>query len=332
MQATRLDNALHALEASTGVVGHRQGDDLVLTWRDRAHRFAITQRALVRPGHLPLLRELAGAAPHWPTLLVTNHVSPPLIEQLKAAGICFIDEAGNAFVETDDWMVLVTGRSNESRVSAKAAVSRAMWQVAYVLLRGGADKLTVRQLAEHAGVSHSTAANALAVFERHGWLVRYKDRHPLEDPGGLLRAFEFGYQDRLMPSLDMGFTVSPGTVPLDPWERSIHEQLGPDVALLGGELAAQRMGTDIVAATAVLYVHRFDAEIIRALRVAPARNGPIAVRRIFSDRMAAPDDPRLADALLVRAELLAIDDDRLDATRSALLQQITERLSVREAA
>jgi hypothetical protein len=256
---------------------------------------------------------------------VTRHVSAPLAEQLRERGVNFIDEAGNAYVETDSWMVLVTGRTGESQRSERSTISRAMWQVAYVLLRGGADTLTVRELGQLAGVSHGTAANALRAFERHGWLQQIGHTHPLTDPEGFLRAWEFGYQDRLRAALELGPAAIPGARTVQAWAEGLASQFGPEWGLLGGELAAERMGTDIVATTATLHVPRWDAETLKRFRVVPAKEGPIAVFQTFGTVLHAPDAPSLADPLMVRAELLAIDDDRLDTARAELRQRIEQR-------
>jgi hypothetical protein len=319
-----LEPVLRALEGSTGVKARPDGTLVELAWRGQAVRFHPQVRALVRPPHLPLLREQLRSVER--SLLVTRHVSAPLAERLRERGIAFADEAGNAFIETESWMVWVSGRSLSPGPSERATVSRSMWQVAYVLLRGGAEARTVRELGTLAGVSHGTAANALGVFEQRGWLAKMGHSHVLTDADAFLRAWEFGYPDRLRPALELGRAATPGARSVQAWADAVASELGSE-GLLGGELAAERMGADIVAVTATLHVPRWDAETMRRFRLVPAKEGPIAIRQTFGTVSHAPVPPSLADPLLVRAELLSIDDERLDAARGFLRQQIEQRWS-----
>ena len=109
------------------------------------------------------------------------------------------------------------------------------------------------------------------------------------------------------------------------------DHLGPGVALLGGELAAQALGANIIATTAVLHHPRLDTNALRTLHIVPADNGPITVRRIFGDLGHSEDDPKRADPMLVRAELLTIADERLDEARTLLARRIQQRLVPRTA-
>ena len=138
-----------------------------------------------------------------------------------------------------------------------------------------------------------------------------------------------GYVDRLGARLHVTQAAAPAHQTLADWLKSKRSKLGPDRALLGGELGAQHLGLNVVAATATIHVRTWDASTLKALQLAPSPRGPITVRRIFGDLNADPDRPQLADPLLLRAELLAIPDERLDACRAELAARVTSMLSRR---
>lgn len=114
---------------------------------------------------------------------------------------------------------------------------------------------------------------------------------------------------------------------LSAWQQAFGERLGTETGLLGGELAAQVLGADIMATTAALHVARWDTDLMRMLRLVPFSEGVITIRR----QMGALDHdvtrPGLADPLLVRVELLTIADERLDASRQMLSEIIQQRWS-----
>ena len=255
----------------------------------RSALFTVLVKPNLRAAHLAILRELraelnASGANVRP-LVVTDHVSAPLAQQLRAAGLSFVDAAGNAFLETGEWFVLITGQSRRAPPPKERPLSPSIWQVAYVLLRHPvAQTGTVRALAEHAGVSPGAAQGAIDALEARGWLATLGRRgQPVTDPEALWRAWELGYVDRLGPKLHLTQAVAPASGTLQQWHQAVGGHLGPDTGLLGGELAAQVLGTDLVAVTATLHVSRWDAAVMCTLRILPAEVGPITVRRTFGD-------------------------------------------------
>ncbi len=132
----------------------------------------------------------------------------------------------------------------------------------------------------------------------------------------LWRAFERGYVDRLASKLEHGRYR-----PLESfkeWLRHIEPELGEGIHL-GGAAAAEALGLDIVAATAALHVVEWDAPVLRRVQLVPDSLGPVVVRAQFGS--VAGGGP-LAHPILIRAELLLDRDERLDACRTALTEQI----------
>lgn len=327
--------ALEALRAGTGIEGRVSDAEsappytlLTLERGEQSVTFAAIVKPNLRTAHLAGLRELRATLPR-PLLLITDHVSTPLAQELREQGLFFLDESGNAFFDTHAWLVLLTGQPKRTPTPKERPLGASVWQVAYVLLRCPAlETGTVRALADQAGVSVGAVQGAIELLEARGWLVNLGRRgQPVTDRMGLWRGWEDGYIDRLGPKLHLAKATPLGFPTLQQWGHPLREHLEPANALLGGELAAQFHGTDILAITATLHVERWDADLMRKLRIVPAEKGAITIRR----KMGALDHdevhPDLADPLLVRAELLTLADERLDASRRMLAEIIQQRWS-----
>ena len=320
-------DALTALRQSAGVQSTLSADEQEITLRrgEHAQRYRPIIRPTFYPSHLPglaeQLREDADA------LLISTHISAPLAERLLARRIPFIDGAGNAYLDTGRWFVLVTGRSAPAPPRRPARLSAGCWQVAYVLLRDpSAAGLSVRALGERAGVSHGTASSALHALAERGWLRHLgRSGHPVTDPDGLRRAFELGFLDRLSVKLYITRARPVGPRSLHQWGEQLLSRDDAADGLLGGGLAAEQLGADLSASTAAVHVPRWDAAVMRQLRLLPDDSGPVTVMQAFGSDNAHPDHPRLADPLLIRASLLGIVDERLLPARTTLLEHIQAR-------
>ena len=334
-----VEEALDALRRRTGIVSTfsvsrmgRPGDetDGVVELRRGTHRarFDVVVKATFRQSHIARLREGVverGAR----ALLVTRHVSSALAEKMQRVGMPFVDSAGNAFIDTDDWFVLATGASAPKKEPVRHSLSPATWKVAYTLLRQpGAMGFTIRELAEHAGTSHGAAHTALRAMAERGWVEDLGRRgRVVVNPEALWRAWEVGYGDRLSRKLFVTMAVTPGGDSMQSWLQGVRTRLQGN-SLLGGEAGAQLMGADILATTAVVHVRRWTPSVMRQLGLLPSREerSPVVIRETFGHVNHDPADPQLADRMLIRAELMAINDERLDSTRLFLTKAIQGRM------
>ena len=318
--------ALAALHESTNLQGTLTPDGQLTLRRGRhSQRYRPILRPSFHPTHLPGLREELSRSPH--ALLISNHISASLAQKLREQGIPFIDAAGNTHLNTEHWFILVTGRSAPQPTRKPRRLSTGTWQVAYILLRDPeASRLSVRALGERAGVSHGTASLALHALADRSW-IRHLGRqgHPVADGEGLLRAWELGYLDRLAIRLHTTQARPLGFPSIQDWGRRMVGLGDAKPMLLGGGLAAELLGMDLVASTAVVHVDDWDAATMKRLRLGPAKTGSVTVLSTFGTDNAHPQSPHLADPLLIRAALMGISDERLDPARAGLLALIRKR-------
>lgn len=325
MSLALLSKSLKKLSQETGIEHsvHQDGVGVTLRWSEQAHDFSALIHRHLQEIHLSGLAEKLSQLKS--PLLITQHVSSPLAEKLRLRGICFVDASGNSYLKHDHLLVFVHGRSPPPKKAIERGLSPTVWQVAFVLLRDpSSHKLPVRPLGKRAGVSHVSAANALHALEARGW-IRRLGRHGVAiiDPDALISAWEMGYVDRLVSKLTLTNAV-PGHSTLQQWATTLTPIKFNGSDLLGGELAAQLLGLDIIASTATVHVSSWDAETMRRLRLIPSPKGPVRVLRAFGSRNPSRDLPHFADPLLIRGELLLIPDERLNSARSDLLTKVRE--------
>jgi hypothetical protein len=142
-------------------------------------------------------------------LLVTDHVTPPLADQLRAQGVQFIDTAGNAFLNTPPLLIWVKGEKPADRLTPPRDRGRAFGatglQVVLALLcKPDATNQPYREIGRLAGVAHGTVGWVMPELEGLGFIAHVGDQRRLMNVDRLLRQWAEGYVCVLRPKLVLG--------------------------------------------------------------------------------------------------------------------------------
>ena len=250
-------------------------------------------------------------------LLLTEHVTPPMAEDLREQGIAFVDAAGNAFLEDKGLYVWVTNRPPKTNLKGeRRGLHAAGLRLLYVLLRQRRHARNLRELAGEAGIALGGVTRILHELERRAWIRRLHDGVELQDPVAMLKRWEDGYADTLRPKLFLKTCRrKPGTG-LDQLPKRIGVAGLCDKVRIGGELGAALLTRNLRPETATLHLDGIDAiEAMRGLDLVPDPDGDVHLVKAFGQVNAGtakkPDGAVLADPLLIHAELLLRADDRL---------------------
>ena len=314
--------AFARLEQLSGVIAHRGDDASMVTLERQGVR--LLRRLVVRRRLRPhQVAAIAAERAAGPLLVVSEHITDEVGQRLRTSGVDYLDAAGNAHLDEPRLLVWISGR-RPGRVASRVSgsLTPAVTQLAYVLLRDpAAASLSLRDLGSRAGISHGAAATALRTLEERGWLRSLgRRRRILTDPRALLDAWELAWLDRLAPRLQVTRAVGVG----EGWVERVVTG-GP--ALLGGELAAERLNLGIHGVSGVIHVRAWSTDVMRALRLLPATDGPIQILQAFGTDNEDCDHPGFADPLLVLGALDAIPDARLDGARHELRERAARRWS-----
>jgi len=255
-------------------------------------------------------------------LLVTDHVTPPLADALRAKGIEFIDAAGNAFLHRPPVFVFVKGQRPTEHVPPPErgrAFQVTGLQVLFALLaKPELAARPYREIAAAAGVAHGTVGWVMAELPHLGYVADVGGRRRLLNGERLLGQWTEAYARTLRPKLLLGRfrgNIEGLYARTAPW---------PDDLLLGGEVAAARLTRHLRPGTATLYTRGVDPKVVVKLGLRADAGGNVDFRRQFWTFPG--EERRLVPTLLVYADLLAIGDARCLETAQLLRDGILARL------
>jgi hypothetical protein len=287
-------------------LGRAQADALIrVRHGDQEILYAAEVKRGLRPAFLgAVLQQLERLGEQ--ALLVTDYVTPPLADELRARSVAFIDTAGNAYLDRPPLLVWVKGQRPPNRAAAQTAgrvFQASGLQVVFALLCHPEQvDLPYREIAKLAGVAHGTVGWVMAELPKLGFVAEVGGNRRLLQPERLLQQWVEAYARTLRPRLILGRYRAEK---LDWWETVDPLKYG---LILGGEGAAARLTRHLRPGTLTFYGEKAEPRFLldHRLRTDPA--GEVEILRRFW--CFEKDDPALTPTLLVYADLLAIGDAR----------------------
>jgi hypothetical protein len=239
----------------------------------------------------------------------------------------FIDAAGNMFLNSPATYILIRGKRLLKHPGANTkAITTTGLKLIYVLLQNPyLLQATYREMAASAGIAASSVVNILSNLEEFLYIQRQRNGgYRLTDYTKLLHRWELGYAERLRPKLFLG-TFTPSRQSFSELTKSLNQFAKNDHFLIGGELGAA-IATDYLRPQKVtLHVSGNYRPLLVKLRLKPDPNGEITLLNQFGTSnawvSAENQNPPLASPLLLYAELLMENDDRLRETAERLLEK-----------
>ena len=323
--------AIHPLQLTNlrREVGRRDrvwDGEVTLKTTHGAFRYVFEVKAHLRPQSIQhlLIRAQADRA-RWgkatELLLLADYVNPSLADQLKGAGINFIDTAGNLFLSREPGLYLYV-EGKKPPVSQKEKPTRLFQPSGLTLLFGllvepESIHSPYRDLSRSNGVALGTVGWVKRDLREQGYLEPTgKDRFRLVRRKELLDRWVQGYASRLRPKLFLGeyrdLTNNLDTV-VKSFRRYTLEQ-GLSWGLTGG-FGADKLIHHYRGNTLTLFVESWrHNEALKHLKWLPATGGPITIIKAFSPHVlklwGKQERYPVVHPLLVYAELLYRATDR----------------------
>jgi len=249
-------------------------------------------------------------------LLATEYVDPVQAEQLKEAGLCFADKAGNAFLRGIGLFVFVKG-NRPPEVLSKRTVSGmrpAHLRLIYLLLteHTAADR-PIRELARAARISVGSVQAALGELTDNGFLLdRGRRGRRLLDRDALEAQWIEGYANRLRPKLTLGHFRMTSKIRSD-WQAIDPLEYG---CQWSGEVAASIRTQYLRPGSWTLFTDAIPTSFVKDVRLARDPEGTVE----FLSRFWEPgrEEKKVVPDLLIRADLIAIGDPRTVETARLL--------------
>jgi hypothetical protein len=273
------------------------------------------------------LAQIASQLENWETayggkpLLLTTHANDALGDQLRARGIAYLDEVGNACIMADPLVhICVRGFKPFKRPerATRAFQATGLQLIALLLGHPEAIEWTYRKIAEFAGLSLGSVSRVLSDLRSLGFIsLVAPGRNAVVNRRRLFEHWEFGYSTRLRPRLrPLTYRQADGAK-----VEGIPRQIPPaarEGTLIGGELAAAIATKHLRTQSITLHVwpNVPILSIVKELTLVADPNGNIAIIRQFGNMSAwkweGHEKEFLIHPLLIHAELLhGKPDDRL---------------------
>ncbi len=266
-----------------------------------------------------------------PALLVADHVTPALADELKARRVPFIDTAGNAFLEQPGLFIWVNGRKPLTK-PVHESVGRAFQsnglKVVFTLLCNPAwINRPYRELAVQAEVAHGTVGVVMADLQRAGFMADVKGQRGtrrLFNAKKLLDQWVDAYVRTLRPKTLLGRYYVQGIDGWKDWPLAAH------AAQWGGEPAGALLTDYLHPGELTIYADRLPTLLAAQHKFLkdpqPGHNTVVEVRRRFWRFSGDPHHANLVPPILIYADLLAIGDARCIETAKLVYQVDVARL------
>lgn len=264
-----------------------------------------------------------GQATKKPLLLVTNHITPPVADQLAAMDQQFVDVVGNAHLKAPGFFVLITGRKPKARTAVERpgrAFTTAGIKTLFALICDPAlAAAPYREIARTADVALGALPTVLAGLQQTGHLHVIGNRRKLIATRHLLDEWALAYARTLRPKQLLRTLVAPTFENWRKWD------LKADRVKWGGEPAAALLTKYLKPGVLIIYAEKAPARLMVEQRLTIARandeHGLVEIRKPFwGERLHDSDRPEIVAPALVYADLLATGDGRCIETAQILYE------------
>jgi hypothetical protein len=307
--------------------GKRPVDAWVRVAKNRAHvDYAVEVKRRITPATLGAviaqLQHEARVDAREP-LLVTDYVTPPVADNLRAQRQQFADVAGNAYLEGPGFLVYVVGRKPADKHAtprANGAFTTAGLKVQFALIcMPEVAAAPHRTIAAAAGVALGAVPKVLADLREIGLVLAIGRTRRLNATKRLLDEWALTYARTLRPKMLLGTYVAAG---FQTWARW---PLDPAEGRWGGEPAANLLVGYLQPGVLTLYAEKVPPRIAVEQRLVRARafndTHLLEVRRPFWGPMLRLDERRTVPPPLVYADLLATGDGRCIETAQMVYER-----------
>jgi hypothetical protein len=259
----------------------------------------------------------------WPTLLITDYVTPPVAEALRTREQQFVDAMGNAYLTGPGQYVYVTGRRPQERpvvTPGGGTLTANGLKVLFALLCDRAlAAAPQRTLAAAANVALGAVPAVLKDLQDACHVVTMRRQRGFRGTKRLLDDWAQGYARRLRPKTLQATYL---TDRFDTW-RDWH--LDPAEARWGGEPAAALLTNYLRPGVLTLYTDRLPPRMMVEQHLKkedrPGAQRYVEVRRPFWGTLDIEQPrPDVVPPVLVYADLLATGDGRCLETAQMLYE------------
>jgi len=281
--------------------------EIVLNINNITERYFIYYKNELYPIHLKELFNKQNE--DFKTIVIAFRIRKKLREELRKNNIAYCDAAGNAFLKTRDYYLLIEGfqDQNPGFIDKNRAFTKAGLKIVYFLLNHP-DRVnaTYREMAEQTGVALDTINKTFLALKTLKFIIRIdQNTKKLWDKTKLAERWINAYDATLKPNLFVGNYKFLNSDTRTEW-NNINFQGQP--SWWGGEPAADILTNYLNPAVFTIYTEEPAVDLMKKYRFIPDQEGEIKIFRPFWKNLNLND--MVVDPLLVYADLINSGDSR----------------------
>lgn len=303
-----INEALASFEQVTGIkadlIHIKQNTDITLNIRNKT--FYGEAKKIGKRTDYAFLNKIICSPGNKDFILIADYLTGKTTETLKKHKINYLDAAGNCYIESDDFLILVEGQKNI--VIGKSGPVPAFQETGLKLIlllisNPESLKLPYRELAEKADISLGSVGNILNGLEKDGYLLKTKKGKVLKRQDELIERWVTAYKEVLKPRYfrkRMRLT-----------DNKINLNFSNNLQIYwGGELGGQILTDYLNPVDYTLYSNEELSTLARDLKMAPDENGKVEIyEKFWTDEIRLKKE-HTAPALVVYADLINSGNSR----------------------
>lgn len=239
-------------------------------------------------------------------ILATEYITQPQAEKLRELDVCFLDTAGNAYLNAPGLFIFISGRKLETVEEKPISIFRpaGIKLLLAFFSRPGFENSDYRTIAAETGVTKTTVGRILGDLEKGGYLVRRGGNERfLTNKAELMKRWVFYYSEQFRPKLKpvrFHSTKQNGRW----WEEINIEEYK---AVWGGENGGAILTKHLKPQNATIYADSNLPKLQAKYGLVKDEKGEIEILKKFWSFGEVGD---VAPPLVVYADLLATADER----------------------
>jgi len=258
-----------------------------------------------------------------PYLLAAKYITQPQAEKLRELGICFLDTAGNAYLNAPDLYVFISGKKAEVETEKPISIFRpaGIKLLLAFLTKPGFENADYRTIARETGVTRTTVGRMLFELEKSGYLTKRGNRERfLTGKPELIKRWVFYYSEELRVKLSPVRYHS--TKFTGRWWEDV--DIAEHKAVWGGETGGAILTKHLKPQTATVYAGSTLPKLQAKYGLVKDAQGEIEILKRF---WTFGDVGDVAPPLVVYADLLATADERNLETAQIIYDQYLAQIA-----
>ncbi|MCA6361694.1 MAG: hypothetical protein IM638_01535 [Bacteroidetes bacterium] len=327
MKEKIVHTALESLRKHTGFEGtyritQKKGveGEVNLTIQNSRELFLVEVKREIRNHQIPAIEDLARNNKKF--LLIAETIFPKIKERLRKLGICYLDMAGNIFLQTPKYHLWIEGHKAEKKETEKTnrAFKTAGLKVIYLFLTNTTlINQPQRAIAKEAGIALGNINYILKGLKEFKFLIEInKNEIQLINKRDLLQKWVMQFEEKLKPTLHIGNFRFLRNDDYTQWKNiALHK----NQTYWGGEPAGAIITNYLLPEIFTLYTDETRSNLIKNYRLIPDPNGNVRAYKKFWKGQNTFDETTV-HPLLAYADLMNTGDRRSMETANKIYDEL----------